>query len=32
MTNEIKSLLKGIAYSVITAFCIYGVVMAIYMA
>lgn len=32
MTNEIKSILKGFAYSIITAFTIYGVVMAIYMA
>lgn len=32
MTNEIKSILKGIAYSAITAFFIYGVTMAIYFA
>ena len=32
MTNELKSLLKGIAYSIITAFTIYGVTMAIYFA
>ena len=30
MTNELKSILKGIAYSVIAAFTIYGITMAIY--
>ena len=32
MTNELKSILKGIAGSVIFAFTFYGVVMAIYIA
>ena len=32
MTNELKSILKGIAGSIATAFLVYGVVMAIYMA
>lgn len=32
MTNELKEILKGFAYSVITAFTIYGVIMAIYFA
>lgn len=32
MTNELKSILKGIAYSVLVAFAIYGITMAIYFA
>lgn len=32
MTNELKSILKLFLSAVITAFCIYGVTMAIYMA
>ena len=32
MTNELKSILKGIFFSILTAFAFHGVVMAIYMA
>ena len=32
MTNELKSILKGIAGSIVASFAIYGVIMAIYFA